>query len=580
MQRGAAVSQDTANQTRPSTQPQATVPGLEYERFFTREGMDPFDEVEWDTRSAVIGSEKGEVVFEQQDVEIPRSWSQPATNIVVSKYFRGQIGTPERERSVKQLIGRVVDTITGWAAKQHYFASDEDLYAFAADLKHLLVYQKAAFNSPVWFNVGFERAPQCSACFINSVQDTMESILGLAKTEGMLFKFGSGTGSNLSNIRSSKELLAGGGTASGPVSFMKGFDAFAGVIKSGGKTRRAAKMVILNADHPDVLEFINCKVDEEKKAWALIDAGYDGSFTGTAYGSVFFQNSNNSVRVTDEFMRSVLDDGLWQTKAVTNGEVVETYRARDLMRAIAEGTWVCGDPGMQFDTTVNEWHTSPNTARINASNPCSEYIFRDDSACNLSSINLMRFVKDDGELDVAAFKAACRTLITAQEIIVPNSSYPTKAIEKNSHDYRPLGLGYANLGALLMSRGLPYDSDEGRAYAAAITAVMTGEAYAQSARIARDHGGPFAGYEKNREPFLRVMGKHREAVSEISAKFVPNDLYAAAKQAWDEAVELGEEFGYRNAQATVLAPTGTIGFMMDCDTIGVEPDIALVKYKK
>jgi ribonucleoside-diphosphate reductase alpha chain len=361
---------------------------------------------------------------------------------------------------------------------------------------------------------------------------------------------------------------------------MKGFDAFAGVIKSGGKTRRAAKMVILNAEHPDILEFINCKVEEEKKAWALIDAGYDGSFTGTAYGSVFFQNSNNSVRVTDEFMRAVLDDGLWQTKAVTNGEVVDTYRARDLMRAIAEGTWVCGDPGMQFDTTVNEWHTSPNTARINASNPCSEYMFLDDSACNLASLNLMTFVKEDGEFDTEAFRAACRVLITAQEILVDNSSYPTKAIEKNSHAYRPLGLGYANLGALLMSRGLPYDSDAGRDYSAAITAVMTGEAYAQSARVARDHGGPFAGYDINREPFLRVMRKHRDAIKDINPKHVPADLLGGAKQAWDDAVELGEDFGYRNAQATVLAPTGTIGFMMDCDTTGVEPDIALVKYKK
>jgi ribonucleoside-diphosphate reductase alpha chain len=412
----------------------------------------------------------------------------------------------------------------------------------------------------------------------------MDSILTLAKTEGMLFKFGSGTGSNLSAIRSSKELLAGGGTASGPVSFMKGFDAFAGVIKSGGKTRRAAKMVILNAEHPDILEFINCKVEEEKKAWALIDAGYDGSFTGTAYSSVFFQNSNNSVRVTDEFMRAVLDDGLWQTRAVTNGEVVETYRARDLMRAIAEGTWVCGDPGMQFDTTVNEWHTSPNTARINASNPCSEYMFLDDSACNLASLNLMTFIKkegkDDGEFDIDAFRAACRVLITAQEILVDNSSYPTKAIEKNSHAYRPLGLGYANLGALLMSRGLPYDSDAGRDFAGAITAAMTGEAYAQSARVARDHGGPFAGYDINREPFLRVMRKHRDALKAVNQKHVPADLYAGAQQAWDDAVELGEDFGFRNAQATVLAPTGTIGFMMDCDTTGVEPDIALVKYKK
>jgi ribonucleoside-diphosphate reductase alpha chain len=556
------------------------VPGLEFPRYFTLPGVDPFDEIEWEVRSAVIGNEKGKVVFEQRDVEIPRFWSQQATNIVVSKYFRGQVGSPEREHSVKQLVGRVVDTITRWAREQKYFASEDALQAFSHELKHLLVYQKAAFNSPVWFNCGFEAAPQCSACFINAVKDTMDSILTLAKTEGMLFKFGSGTGSNLSTIRSSRELLAGGGTASGPVSFMKGYDAFAGVIKSGGKTRRAAKMVILNADHPDIVEFITCKVEEEKKAWALIDAGYDGSFTGVAYGSIFFQNSNNSVRVTDDFMRAVLDDGTWTTKAVTNGAPMDTYKARDLMRQIAEGTWVCGDPGMQFDTTVNEWHTCPTSDRINASNPCSEYMFLDDSACNLSSINLMKFVKDDGELDVAAFKSACRTMITAQEIIVPNSSYPTPAIERNSHAYRPLGLGYANLGALLMSRGLPYDSDEGRAYAAAITAVMTGEAYAQSARIARDHGGPFSGYEKNREPFLRVMNKHRDAVGEINQKLVPSDLYAGARQAWDEAVELGEDFGYRNAQATVLAPTGTIGFMMDCDTTGVEPDIALVKYKK
>jgi ribonucleoside-diphosphate reductase alpha chain len=558
----------------------SAIQGLEFPRYFTLPGVDPFDEVEWEVRKALIGNEKGKVVFEQDGVEIPKRWSQQATNIVVSKYFRGQMDAPEREHSVRQLIGRVVDTITRWAGEQHYFASDDALQAFSAELKHLLVYQKAAFNSPVWFNCGFETAPQCSACFINSVDDTMESILTLAKTEGMLFKFGSGTGSNLSAIRSSRELLAGGGTASGPVSFMKGFDAFAGVIKSGGKTRRAAKMVILNAEHPDIKEFIHCKVEEEKKAWALIDAGYDGSFTGVAYGSVFFQNSNNSVRVTDDFMRAVLDDGPWQTKAVKDGQAMDTYRARDLMHGIADGTWVCGDPGMQFDTTVNEWHTCPATDRINASNPCSEYMFLDDSACNLASINLMQFVKVDGELDVAAFKSACRTLITAQEILVPNASYPTKAIEKNSVDYRPLGLGYANLGALLMSRGLPYDSDEGRAYGAAITAVMTGEAYAQSSRIARDHGGPFVGYGRNREPFLRVMRKHRDAVAEINNTHVPVDLMAGAKQAWEEAVELGEDFGYRNAQATVLAPTGTIGFMMDCDTTGVEPDIALVKYKK
>src|SRR4249919_2178531 len=557
-----------------------TVTGLEFPRYFTRPGVDPFDEVDWELRSAVIGNEKGHVVFEQRDVEIPRFWSQQATNIVVSKYFRGQMGTADRERSVRQLIGRVVSTITMWARRQSYFRSEADLQGFSDDLKHLLVYQKGAFNSPVWFNCGFEAAPQCSACFINSVSDTMDSILTLARTEGMLFKFGSGTGSNLSTIRSSRELLAGGGTASGPVSFMKGYDAFAGVIKSGGKTRRAAKMVILNADHPDIVEFINCKVEEEKKAWALIDAGYDGSFTGPAYSSVFFQNSNNSVRVTDDFMRAVMDDGNWQTKAVRDGAVVDTYKARDLMRLIAEGTYVCGDPGMQFDTTINEWHTCPETDRIYASNPCSEYMFLNDSACNLASINLMRFVKADGEFDAIAYKAAIRTLMTAQEIIVDNASYPSESIGRNSHAYRPLGLGYANLGALLMSRGLPYDSDAGRDYAAALTSLMTGEAYAQSARIARDHGGPFAGYEKNSVPFLRVMRKHRDSMRDVNARNVPSDLYQTAKSSWDDAVELGEQFGYRNAQATVLAPTGTIGFMMDCDTTGVEPDIALVKYKK
>src|SRR5215211_3919459 len=427
----------------PGTAP-VGAPGLEFERFFSREGIDPFDEIEWDIRSAVIGNEKGELVFEQRDVEIPRFWSQQATNIVVSKYFRGQIGSPDRERSVKQLIGRVVDTITAWARNQHYFASEDDLQAFSDDLKHLLVYQKAAFNSPVWFNVGFEKAPQCSACFINSVQDTMESILGLAKTEGMLFKFGSGTGSNLSTIRSSKELLAGGGTASGPVSFMRGYDAFAGVIKSGGKTRRAAKMVILNTDHPDITEFITCKADEERKAWALIDAGYDGAFNvkGGAYDSVFFQNANHSVRVTDDFMRAVLEDREWVTRYVLTGEPCDTYKARGLMSMMSEAAWQCGDPGMQFDSTINDWHTCPNTGRINASNPCSEYLFLDDTACNLASLNLMKFVKQDGEIDVEAFGAACRTMITAQEILVDNASYPTPAIDRNSHDYRPLGLGY------------------------------------------------------------------------------------------------------------------------------------------
>src|SRR5262244_3611497 len=386
-----------AEKPRARARASAGAPGLTFPRFFTEAGVDPFDEIEWEIRAAAIGNERGEMVFEQRDVEIPKFWSQQATNIVVSKYFRGQIGTPERERSVRQLIGRVVDTITGWARAQRYFASDQDLRAFSDDLKHILVYQKAAFNSPVWFNCGFEKAPQCSACFINSVEDTMDSILTLARTEGMLFKYGSGTGTNLSPIRSSKELLAGGGTASGPVSFMKGYDAFAGVIKSGGKTRRAAKMVILNADHPDIVEFINCKVEEEKKAWALIDAGYDGSFTGPAYASVFFQNSNNSVRVPDDFMRAVLDDGVWETKNVLGGAVAETMKARDLLRQIAEGTWVCGDPGMQFDTTINDWHTCPNSGRINASNPCSEYMHLDDSACNLASLNLLAFLGESGE---------------------------------------------------------------------------------------------------------------------------------------------------------------------------------------
>ena len=560
--------------------PKADFRGLKFPRYFSRAGSDPFDEIEWQSRRAVIANEQGEVVFEQGDAEIPAFWSQQAANIVVSKYFRGVPGTPARERSVKQLIGRVVDTITRWAGEQRYFAADADRQAFSDDLKHLLVYQKAAFNSPVWFNCGFEAAPQCSACFINSVDDTMESILTLARTEGMLFKYGSGTGTNLSSIRSSRELLGGGGTASGPVSFMKGYDAFAGVIKSGGKTRRAAKMVVLNADHPDIVEFINCKVEEERKAWALIDAGYDGSFTGDAYSSVFFQNSNNSVRVSDDFMRAVVDDEEWCTRAVTDGEIMSTHRARGLMRLIAEGTHVCGDPGMQFDTTINDWHTCPNTDRIKASNPCSEYMFLDDSACNLASLNLMKFLDEEGRFDADAYAAAIRTMITAQEIIVGNASYPTKPIELNSRDYRPLGLGYANLGALLMSHGIPYDSDEGRDWAAALTALMTGEAYAQSARIARDHGGPFAGFDANREPFLRVMRKHRDALRGINSERVPGSLFSAAVRSWNDAVDLGEAHGYRNAQATVLAPTGTIGFMMDCDTTGVEPDIALVKYKK
>jgi ribonucleoside-diphosphate reductase alpha chain len=556
-------------------------PGMEYVRRFTVAGRDPFDDVAWETRDAVISNDRGEAVFQQCGVEVPAFWSQQATNIVVSKYFRGTVGASERESSVRQLIGRVVDTITAWARAEKYFATEAAVQAFSDDLKHLLVYQKGSFNSPVWFNCGIEKRPQMSACFINSVEDTLDSILTLAKTEGMLFKFGSGTGTNLSSLRSAREVLTGGGTASGPVSFMKGYDAFAGVIKSGGKTRRAAKMVILNADHPDVVDFINCKVEEERKAWALIDAGYDGSFTGQAYASVFFQNSNNSVRATDDFMRAVVDDGPWHTRAVTNHDaIMDTYKARDLMRQIAEATYICGDPGMQFDTTINQWHTCPATDRINASNPCSEYMFLNDSACNLASINLMKFVDQRGEFDVEAFKSAVRVFIVAQEIVVGGASYPTKAIERNSLDYRPLGLGYANLGALLMSRGVPYDSDAGRAYAAAITALMTAEAYAQSARVSRDHGGPFAGYEPNREPFLRVMRKHRDALRDVASALVPADIFEGAQQSWDDAIEIGGEFGYRNAQATVLAPTGTIGFMMDCDTTGIEPDLALVKYKK
>ncbi|HVQ28758.1 MAG TPA: vitamin B12-dependent ribonucleotide reductase, partial [Vicinamibacteria bacterium] len=555
--------------------------GLSFRRYFTKPGRHPYDELAWESRSAVINDERGQPVFEQHGIEVPTTWSQTATNIVASKYFRGALQSPQRERSVKQLISRVVDSIRAWADEQGYFETPDDLQSFSDELTHLLVQQKAAFNSPVWFNVGIEKHPQASACFINAVNDTMESILGLAKTEGMLFKFGSGTGSNLSSIRSSKEPLAGGGTASGPVSFMRGYDAFAGVIKSGGKTRRAAKMVILNADHPDIVEFINSKAEEERKAWALIDAGYEGAFNvkGGAYDSVFFQNANHSVRVTDDFMRAVVEDREWRTKYVISEGNCDDYRARDLMKMMAEAAWQCGDPGMQFDTTINDWHTCPNTARINASNPCSEYMFLDDTACNLSSLNLMKFRKDDGEFDTEAFKAACRTMITAQEILVDNASYPTPAIDRNSHDYRPLGLGYANLGVLLMDRGLPYDSDGGRAYAAAITALMHGEAYAQSARVASAMG-PFAGYAKNAEPMLRVIDKHRQHAHMVDSTLVPREVLQSALTVWDEAYTLGVQHGYRNSQVTVLAPTGTIGFMMDCDTTGIEPDIALVKYKK
>ena len=558
----------------------STAQGLKFERRFTRTGVSPYDAIEWELRSATITNEKGEVVFEQRDVEVPKDWSQMATNVVVSKYFRGQLGSPRRERSVKQLIGRVVDTIYGWGREQGYFASAEDGEVFRDELAALCLTQRMAFNSPVWFNVGVEEKPQGSACFINSINDTMDSILSLAKTEGMLFKYGSGAGVNLSPLRGSMEKLKQGGTASGPVSFMKGFDAFAGAIKSGGATRRAAKMVILNIDHPDVEEFINCKVKEERKAWALIDAGYDGSYTGEAYGSIFFQNSNNSVRVPDAFMKAVENDGDWVTRYVTDGAPHRTYRARELMRQISDAAWVCGDPGMQYDTTIQDWNCVANTAKINATNPCSEFVFIDDTACNLASLNLMKFIDTDGTFLVEDFKHAVRVTISAQEMIVPNASYPTPKIEENSHKLRPLGLGYANLGALLMSEGTPYDSDEGRAVGAAITSLMTGEAYAQSARIAASCGGPFELFEVNREPMIRVMNKHRDA-----SYAIPNDLgdeaiTDAARHAWDEAVALGMKHGYRNAQSTVLAPTGTIAFMMDCDTTGVEPDIALVKYKK
>ncbi|HEX2799658.1 MAG TPA: vitamin B12-dependent ribonucleotide reductase, partial [Thermoanaerobaculia bacterium] len=560
----------------------ATWKGLSIERRYTRAGADPYDTVEWESREAVITNEHGKVVFEQKNLEFPKAWSQLATQVTASKYFRGTLGAPEREHSVKQMIGRVVDTIAGWGTKDAYFATDEDAAAFHAELTDILLKQRAAFNSPVWFNVGIDAHPQCSACFINSVDDTMDSILTLAHTEGMLFKYGSGTGSNLSTLRSRTEGLKGGGSASGPVSFMKGFDAFAGVIKSGGKTRRAAKMVILNVGHPDIEEFIDCKMLEEKKAWALIDAGYDGNFNGgEAYESVFFQNSNNSVRVTDAFMEQVEADGDWTTHAVVSGAPMETKKARLLLNKMAEAAWVCGDPGIQYHDNINRWHTSANTAPINASNPCSEYMYLDDSACNLASLNLMKFVADDGEFDIEAYKHAVRIVLTAQEILVDNASYPTPLIEQNSHAFRPLGLGYANLGALLMNRGLAYDSDEGRAYAAAITAIMQGEAELQSARISRDQGGAFAGYAVNREPYLKVMNQHRDAAYRIPAdQAIPADMLAAARVVYDEALELGEEHGFRNGQVSVLAPTGTIAFLMDCDTTGVEPDIALVKYKR
>ncbi len=552
--------------------------GLHFERRFTDGRTDPFDTVRWAIRSAVIKGEDGRDVFRQEDLEFPEFYSQTAVNVIASKYFRGTLGTPGRERSVRTMIRRVTDTLMGWGIEGGYFAATEDARAFRDELTWLVLHQYGTFNSPVWFNVGVEPHPQCSACFINSVEDTMESILNLAKVEGMLFKYGSGTGTNFSTLRSSKELLSGGGMASGPVSFMRGYDAFAGVIKSGGKTRRAAKMVILNVDHPDILDFIESKAREEAKAQALIALGYDGSFGGEAYESVFFQNANHSVRVSDEFMKAVEADGEWQTKAVTTKEVMATLRAREVFERIARAAHQCGDPGIQFDTTINAWHTCPNSGRINASNPCSEFMFLDDSACNLASLNLMKFLRDDDTFDAAAFAHAVRTFILAQEIIVSFAHYPTEAIARNSEAFRPLGLGYANLGAMLMRLGLPYDSDEGRAMAAAVTALMTGEAYAQSARIASVKG-PFAEYEKNREPMLGVIRKHRAALAQVESRHVPRDLWDAVRASWDEALALGEKHGFRNAQVTLLAPTGTIGFKMDCDTTGIEPELAIVKYK-
>ncbi|HXC44622.1 MAG TPA: vitamin B12-dependent ribonucleotide reductase [Candidatus Dormibacteraeota bacterium] len=641
----------------PVTPAKKTAPGLSFRRFFTKTGVSPYDELEWDLRLAQITDSQGNVIFEQKDVEVPKDWSMTATNIVASKYLHGKVGTPERETGVRQLVTRVAETIRNWGLDQGYFKSPEDGATFHDELVHILVRQYAAFNSPVWFNVGCDRIepnsdarnwhwnprtqqvefgitgyshPQCSACFINSVKDSLDSILTLAKTEGMLFKWGSGTGTNLSSLRSSTEGLSGGGTASGPLSFMKGFDAFAGVIKSGGKTRRAAKMVILNVDHPDIVEFIECKQKEEAKAHALVAMGYDGSHPDSdAYSSIFFQNANNSVRVTDDFMYAVMRDTEFSTKSVRDGSVMKTYKAKDLLKKISEATWHCGDPGMQYDTTTNRWHTSKNTDRINASNPCSEYMFLDDSACNLASLNLLKFAPN-GTFDVEAYRHAVDILITAQEILVDNAGYPTEMIMRNSHDYRPLGLGYANLGALLMAAGLPYDSDAGRDYAACVTAIMCGEAYLQSSKIAEqcqplypatdatkknlaesnlganlagtsnarvgtdafvrpaseasapEHmpGGACPGWYINREPFLDVIRMHRASVNNINKNNVPNALYESSKACWDEALAHGEKFGYRNSQVTVLAPTGTIGFMMDCDTTGVEPDLALVKYKK
>src|SRR5215203_2471760 len=566
-------------QTTIAPAPRKTGEALSVRRLFTKPGVHPFDEIEWEVRDARIGH-GDRVAFEQKNVEFPKSWSQNATNIVAQKYFRGQLDSPTRERSVKQMVSRVAGTIADWGRERGYFATAEDGDSFEAELTHILLHQMAAFNSPVWFNVGFEEQPQCSACFILSVDDTMESILGWNTKEGNIFRGGSGSGINLSNIRGSMEPLSKGGTASGPVSFMRGADAWAGTIKSGGKTRRAAKMVVLDVDHPDIREFIWCKAKEEDKAEALRDAGFDMSIDGEGFTSIQYQNANNSVRVTDDFMEAVEAGEDWNLVARNGGATTKTLPARELMNQIADAAWRCADPGVQYDTIINRWHTCPESGRINASNPCSEYMHVDDSACNLASINLMRFRREDGSFDVEGFEHTVDVVFLAQEIVVGFSSYPTEEISENANRFRQLGLGYANLGALLMSDGLPYDSEAGRNVAAAITALMTGRAYRQSALIAAGATGPYEEYERNREPHNGVMRMHRDASYDVDPTGIKGDLLEAAQRAWNEAVELGEEHGYRNAQATVLAPTGTISFLMDCDTTGIEPDFSLVKFKE
>ena len=555
--------------------------GIGIRRFFTTEDRHPYDEVLWDRRDARISNFRdGTVAFEQLDVEVPSTWSFNATNILAQKYFRGTLNTPERETSLKQVVDRIADTITEWGVERDYFVDEEESEIFRAELKHLLITQKAAFNSPVWFNIGVKGVPQqASACFILAVEDSMRSILNWYTEEGIIFKGGSGAGVNLSKIRSSAEALEGGGTASGPVSFMRGADASAGTIKSGGKTRRAAKMVILDVNHPDIEEFIWCKAHEEKKARALRDAGFDMDLDGRDINSIQYQNANNSVRVSDEFMDAVLADGDWDLTARHGNASVRTVKARDLWRQMARAAWECADPGLQFDSTINKWHTSSNTDRINGSNPCSEYMHIDNSACNLASINLMKFLDEDGAFEVDAFKAAVEVMFSAQEILVGAADYPTEKIGENSRKFRQLGLGYANIGALLMASGLAYDSDAGRAWAAAITALMTGHAYATSARTA-GRMGPHEGFAENAEPMLNVLRMHRDASYQIDEKLAPASILQAAQSAWEEAVDLGTRHGVRNAQATVLAPTGTIGLLMDCDTTGIEPDLGLVKFKK